>query len=137
MHYAKCFVFDISNKEPVANVSKIYDEKELFAQSFDLIICSHMLEHVSYPMEFMKKFLALMHKDSLLYIEVPFAEFGWREDSDGAKLIHEHINMFKKETFIEMGKVLGLEIIVCEIFSTSKRFGCPKSIRFLAKKVES
>ncbi|ETD27576.1 hypothetical protein HMPREF2087_00494 [Helicobacter canis NCTC 12740] len=66
-------------------------------------------------MEFMKKFLTLMHKDSLLYIEVPYAEFGWREDSDGAKLIHEHINMFKKETFIEMGKVLGLKVLACEI----------------------
>ncbi|MDL0079263.1 methyltransferase domain-containing protein [Helicobacter zhangjianzhongii] len=127
----------MSNKEPVQNISKIQNEDELCTKSFDLIICSHMLEHVSYPMDFMKKFLTLMHKDSLLYIEVPYAEFGWREDSDGAKLIHEHINMFKKETFIEMGKVLGLEIIVCEIFSTSKRFGCPKSIRFLAKKVES
>ena len=115
LHYAKCFVFDISNKEPVQNISKIQNEDELCTQRFDLIICSHMLEHVSYPMEFMQKFLTLMHKDSLLYIEVPYAEFGWREDSDGAKLIHEHINMFKKETFIEMSKVLGLKVLACEI----------------------
>ena len=128
LHYAKCFVFDISNKEPVANVSKIYDEKELFTQSFDLIICSHMLEHVSYPMEFMRKFLALMHKDSLLYIEVPFAEFGWREDSDGAKLIHEHINMFKKETFIEMSKVLGLKVLACEIQSQEFLLGSSSKV---------
>ena len=39
--------------------------------SYDVIITTHVLEHILNPNEFLKTLKGFMHKDSILYIEVP------------------------------------------------------------------
>lgn len=45
--------------------------KELLTQKVDLIICSHVLEHIAYPEKLIKDIFETMHEDSHMVITVP------------------------------------------------------------------
>lgn len=79
-------------------------------------MCSHVLEHVSYPIHIIELLLSLMNAKTFLYIEVPYQNY-WKQSfikrwqhylrkpqllfSRTAQpiFIHEHITMFRKKTF--------------------------------------
>jgi transcription elongation factor Elf1 len=60
--------------EPISNLKVVRTFLEEYEPdvSFDCILCSHVLEHVSNPDEFIKKISSMMHDGSLLYLEVPY-----------------------------------------------------------------
>lgn len=67
------FVYEISGLEPVPGVTRIGTADALRGQTFDLVLCCHVLEHLSDPRTVLDELRPLLRsKDSLLYVEVPF-----------------------------------------------------------------
>lgn len=116
LQYAERFVYEISGVTPIDGIKCIGNEKELETYNWDLIMCCHVLEHVSYPMELLTKIINLMKSGSYLYLELPIdkieksplKEFIRRPKrlaeviSSGTMLVipqmHEHINFFNIKT---------------------------------------
>ncbi len=133
----KNFVIESSSKELMPGVQRIFNLDNIHRP--DLIICSHVLEHVSKPLELIESFLS---KTKSLYLEVPFgvpiisrkrkssilffrkqlktiSPKYWQRDTEpmaGRKSKNtvltqsEHINFFTEETFREIAKRLKLKI---------------------------
>lgn len=97
----KRYVYEIDNIEPIAGVTKV-GKNELNSKKWDLILCTEVLEHVSYPMKIIKELLELLHEGGYLYLDVPYEGKGsssYVEDKQEPFWIHEHINKFRPITF--------------------------------------
>jgi SAM-dependent methyltransferase len=69
-------VFEVSAADPVNGVTKISDEEALSSGSYDLILLSHVLEHVPDPVELLHSLFALLKPGGgALYIEVPHERY--------------------------------------------------------------
>ncbi len=77
---------------------------------FDVIICNNVLEHVTDPLGFLKKFKSLCHKDTVIRIQVP-NDFSWYQGLlKKEQLINReywvappgHLSYFNKENFPEV-----------------------------------
>ena len=133
----KSFVIESSSKELMPGVQRILNLDNV--QRPDLIICSHVLEHVSKPLELIETFLS---KTRTLYLEVPFGvpiisrkrksaihffrkqlktispkywqgdtePMAGRKSQDTVLTQSEHINFFTEETFREIAKRLNVKI---------------------------
>lgn len=94
-------IYDISGVEVCPEGTKVSLD-ECFEHSYDLIVCSQVLEHVSYPFSLLQQIAKLLHcrPKTLLYLEVPLEELFIKPRCDstprgGAKRHwHEHINFF-------------------------------------------
>jgi hypothetical protein len=134
---SKSFVIESSSKELTPGVQRIFNLDNV--QRPDLIICSHVLEHVSKPLELIETFIS---KTRALYLEVPFGvpivsrkrkstihffrkllktinPKYWRGDTepmagrntlDSVLTQSEHINFFTEETFRQIAKRLNIKI---------------------------
>lgn len=124
-----CFVFDVSGRALVDGV----EEWNTTLQSFDLVYCSNVLEHVSDIGEFLSDQL-LRFEFRYLYIEVPYFDANLKKNG---RLItklgwHEHINYFSEQSIIELGNHYQLAV-VAQIKNLVD--GTPKSHGFLLKSV--
>lgn len=63
--------FDIY-KDPSATID-IVDSKDKLEGKFDVITCTHVLEHMPHPIEELDWMVSMLNPDGLLFIEVPFA----------------------------------------------------------------
>jgi hypothetical protein len=130
----KKFCFDLSNNDTVAGVINLKQE-ELFKNKYDLIMVSHVLEHVSYPKEVLCEVSELIQCGSYLYIELPYeraavkevfqGNIGWKGALKGAfkryrpkwlfpsmsfglnPCLHEHINSFNEKSLAKLVSLLG------------------------------
>ena len=91
---------------------------ELTLQTFDVIILSHVLEHVINPRELLSELRRVMNESTVVYIEVPDSEFYLKSSPLWKELYFEHINHFTKFTLHEL---CGIENIRCQLVK-SKRF---------------
>jgi SAM-dependent methyltransferase len=92
----ECYVVDF-NPSPIAGVKRIastLDELKTNEQ-FDIIICSHVLEHVADPVELLTKIRLRLSEKGVLYIEVPVEV--WK-GIPIQKAPVTHVNFFTKES---------------------------------------
>jgi len=88
----KCYLIDYSNN-PIPGVIKLASTLDSFAgrKNFDLIVCSHVLEHVADPVHTLTQLRSLLKPQGSLYVEVPMEI--WKRPP-----IHEepvtHVNFF-------------------------------------------
>ncbi len=68
---AKKYVYDISGVQTPSGVQSISDFTSLQKKYFDFVMCCHILEHLSYPLDMLGKIHQLGNKDTLFYFEVP------------------------------------------------------------------
>ena len=68
---SKKFVYEISNVELLPGINRAFFPSP---DTFDFIICSNVLEHVSYPAETIKMIWDMAHENSIVYLEVPFEQ---------------------------------------------------------------
>jgi hypothetical protein len=108
-------IYDISGIETNGRLRKV--SKETATQNhYDLIVCSNVLEHVSYPSKVLAEIKAVMASTTVLYIEVPLENLV-KANEDGAQLLtkkrhwHEHINFFSKDSLIELVNGSGLSLL--------------------------
>lgn len=94
------YVYDVSGAQTKEGIISITDINKLKNLHWDLIMCNHVLEHISYPMELINNLVSLMPIGGYLYIEVPFEDYMEAIIQTGGVVpIHEHINFFRIETF--------------------------------------
>lgn len=88
------FVYEIQNIDTIENVHKIPDKKELSEYPWDLILCCHILEHISNPMEVITHLLSLLHNGGYFYIEVPCepARKYLVQSHDALNKVHKYMN---------------------------------------------
>jgi hypothetical protein len=138
LNQKKSYVLDVSEYDSLPGIEKISNLSEI--EKVDLVILSHVLEHVSNPMGMLED---LLEHSKLLYIEVPFgcpqpdkakestvkfittllSSFNQRlwssktQASSGKKSLNrvlvqsEHINFFTNETFDGLASRLSASII--------------------------
>jgi hypothetical protein len=66
------FVYDISGIKPMEGITTISDYSLLQNYSFQFVMCCHVLEHISYPLDMLKQILELGDSGTVFYFEVPF-----------------------------------------------------------------
>ena len=79
---------------------------------FDFIIISHVLEHVTNPLDFLKTFLILLKESGYLYIEVPC------KDWEHKNMDEPHLLFFDKNSMIKLAEKLSAEIVFLGYFGT-------------------
>ena len=89
-------------------------------KSFDLGFCTHLLEHLENPLEFLKEVKKLANQKSILYIEVPDHANVIPEDLVTASLYCiQHIHFFSLNSLIHLINQAGWEVLG----ASSKRHG--------------
>ena len=105
-------IYDISDKEVIEG-AKIVTKEQAYENKYDLVVCSNVLEHVSYPHELLEEIIPCMDKSSILYIEVPYEDLVLNEKENlhiKKKHWHEHVNFYSKKSLEYLVKNVGLSI---------------------------
>ena len=101
-------------------------------RTFDLIVCSRVLEHLADPGGVVRGLLAHLNPNGRLYVEVPL------EVWDGAPLPVEpvtHINFFTPGSLRVLAEESGLEVVECaEATYLSEEGGRAPAVRLLARR---
>jgi hypothetical protein len=111
-------VFDISGVAPCPQATAV-TLADCCNYPYDLISCAQVLEHVPYPVDFVRQILTALRPSTLLYLEVPL-EGLFREDLAGLsrgehkRYWHEHINFFSPASFKALALTCGLEIVAAQ-----------------------
>ena len=105
----RCYLVDY-NPQPIAGIVKLGDTLEDLEDdaSFDVILCSHVLEHVVYPSEILDRLSSRLHTGGVLYTEVPFEV--WR----GIPIERDpvtHVNFFNLSNFMALCQRPSLGIV--------------------------
>jgi SAM-dependent methyltransferase len=106
-------IFDISGKTP-AHQFRCVGLSEARSTHYDLIVCSHVLEHVPFPLALLADINTVLHPDTLLYIEVPYEDLMRKrrlEPQLRKRHWHEHINFFSEESLAVLLEQAGLHIV--------------------------
>jgi len=106
-------IYDISNKDVIAGARAV-SKREAHLNKYKLIVCSNVLEHVSYPSDLLSDILKAMDTDSILYIEVPLEEVVLNNKQNLhllKKHWHEHINFYSEKSLHFLVQNVGLEVI--------------------------
>ena len=128
-------IYDISDISVTERFRKVSIETaKLF--SYDLIVCSNVLEHIPYPVHILSEIKSVMTSVSVLYVEVPL-ENHVKEFLDTGQLLekkrhwHEHINFFSENALNILILNMGFNLLSFKI-ETSKQNGKPYSIFMMA-----
>jgi len=79
--------------------------KDITNTKFNLIIISHVLEHIVNPVEFLLELKSLVKKDGFIFIEVP------NNDDFHKKSLESHLTVFNKNAIERLVKEIGMEIV--------------------------
>lgn len=94
---AEKFVYEVSNVPTIEGVSNISEEDIIKNCDFDFVMCCHVLEHVPYPAELIKKLCSYCKEAGYIYLEVPYEAIPF-----AGNYIHEHISVYSTRTFLEL-----------------------------------
>lgn len=120
---ANKYVYDISGIDTVKGVNKIKSFEELLSRRWDFIMCCHVLEHLSYPMDVLNNIISIMPKGAYLYIELPYESYV--ENTDKKALhIHEHINFFRPKTLHKVFESDDYMIIINKLTQNRGLISC-------------
>ena len=133
-------VYEISNIEPTPGVASIRDESQLNQYSY--IQLAHILEHVSRPLEMVRKVSRWLLPGGHLYIEVP-------QDFTNTKLnqlvagtyrgcvpIHEHINLYSPRSVEKLLSSAALQLVKVEAVHLDLGWANTTNIRALGRKAD-
>ena len=112
----KITAYDISGESDVDNIEDLMP-------IYDIVVCSHVLEHVPFPVRELKKIKSKLKKGALLYLELPHEKvmttsYSLLKRIEAKKHWHEHINFFSLEGMKLMSLAAGFE---CLKISSSKK----------------
>lgn len=130
------FVYEISGVETVNGVKSITSKEELTLHQWDLIMCCHVLEHVSFPLDVINEISSIMPKGCYLYIEVPYEDYIERYNDAMTVLIQEHINIFRPKTFQKIFENNGFLILTNRVVEQSSSQTKSKNISCLIQKIK-
>jgi len=112
------FVYDISNVDTLPGVTRIQMESEL--QTYSLVLLAHVTEHVTHPLNLLRKLSKYVEPGGYLYIETPEET----TDEQRAELrrgvarfdlgIHEHINYYCVSAVAALLEAAGFAVVATE-----------------------
>ena len=111
-------VYEVSDIQPVAGVTRIHDESKLGLYS--LVLLSHVIEHATHPVDLVRKVASYVEPDGYLYLETPQEiddrdRVALREGSVQFDIgIHEHINSYCIPAVSALLKSSGLSVVAIE-----------------------
>jgi len=118
-------IYDISGVNVCKEATQV-TYAECLKQSYDLIVCSQVLEHVSFPILLLRKIVEILRlrPHTLFYLEVPLEqifqeECGSLNRGSLKRHWHEHINFFSPVSLLALAKTCGLEIVDSNIMEIS------------------
>lgn len=128
------FVYEISGTAPIAGVTRIESESQL--DRYSLVLFAHVLEHVTHPLDMVRKLKSYVRPGGYLYIETP------QDISDQQRAglqhatarmdigIHEHINYYCVPAVAAVLERAGF--VVAKIESEAIDVGWAKSVHIRA-----
>jgi hypothetical protein len=134
---AEKFVFEISDIEPAPGVRRISDESSL--ETYSYVQLSHVLEHVSEPLQMVRHVSTYLAKDGYLLIEVPqdlssdLIEQLQAGRTDVDITVHEHINNYCLLSVQKLIEAAGLHIVSIDAAPVQTPMANQTFIRALAK----
>lgn len=112
-HAERVDVYDVSQQPVLEGLHSVSREQAL-ANTYSLIVCSHVLEHVPYPADLLWELYPMMGPETICYLEVPHESL-MRASPVEAHLRkrhwHEHINFFSEDSLRHLACNVGLEIV--------------------------
>lgn len=108
-------IHDINSKN--LNVSAKNKLKHI---KYDLIVCRHVIEHVSYPLKTLKEILSCCSSNTILYLEIPYENIIrlGRTHYHEKKIWTEHINLFSEISIKKLLEKLDLHVENLNIYDT-------------------
>jgi len=118
----KIDIYDISDKAVIEGVGRVSLE-EAHNNKYKLVVCSQVLEHVSFPVDVIRSLKRCMDTNSILYIELPCENLIRASDEQANLAIrkkhwHEHINFYTKnslQALLEYSNLTIVELRVAEV----------------------
>lgn len=129
--------YDPANNDEFLTIKGNFDQPP-GGKFFDLITCMHVLEHVNFPCDTIKKALQYLSDTGLMYIEVPLenqVDFNYGGIKSGSHKIHwhEHINCFSKNSIQKLFENLNLTILYISTIDLSDSFRNFTAIQCIVK----
>ena len=125
---ADLYMPNVDTKVDICNMKKAYKD-----ESFDVIICSHILEHVKSDTKAMSELKRILKKDGSLLILVPIIDKDVFDEDVNVKdeaerwrrfAQNDHVRLYSKSDFIKRLKESGLQVKQLK----------PKEVRILSPK---
>ena len=115
-------IYDISNKPVVEGAMRV-GKDAIERIEYDLIVLSHVLEHLPFPANALSEISTVMRKNTVLYIEVPHEDLvrlnsGSRDVHLSKRYWHEHINFFTHDAMRSLLEGCGLEALDVQTIET-------------------
>lgn len=132
------FVYEISIMEPIPCVTRVTSESEL--GTYTLVLLAHVTEHVTHPLQLVRKLSTYVKPGGYLYIETP------QEVSDQQRVelqkdvscldlgIHEHINYYCVPAVRNLLEAAGLQVVAIENEPVDVGWATSVHIRALGRK---
>ncbi|MFC2064943.1 class I SAM-dependent methyltransferase [Chloroflexota bacterium] len=111
----QCYLVDFSPSFDrhiikLSNTINDLDQEE----KFDLLICSHVMEHVSQPLQTLKRLVSHLNEEGWIFIEVPLEI--WKHPPSQTEPV-THINFFTPNSLYNLMILSGLNVKSCELAS--------------------
>lgn len=120
-----CHIVEISGKATLPGTQAI-TPVEALAGDYDLVVISHVLEHLPSPFSLLEVIAPLLRRGARLYVEVPYEKLMSEFNREGSGPLwqtkrhwHEHINFFSKAALETLISRAGLIIDQLEEFQYS------------------
>ncbi len=111
----------VAINKKLKNSECIVEKAETFSsdKKFDIIWLNHVFEHLSQPIEFLKKIKIFLNESGFIFIEVPSVE----KINDYRKFqVVPHAYNYSRQSLINISKKSDYEIIKCDYFRSPTLF---------------
>jgi hypothetical protein len=141
MRDAKVYIYDVSNMPTLPGMQAIARDDQY--APYDLVMCTHVMEHVSEPMQTMHRLASLTAPGGHVYVEVPMdmgfneycaAIFSKTSRNGLPKYQHEHINYYSRTPIVRMVDLAGLTLVSYRLRLIDFGWTRFATIGFLARK---
>ncbi len=116
------YSYDVGEPRQLKNGVQHFDISS--GKTFDIITCSHVLEHVPYPIEFVANLKTHLKSDGVVFFELPLEQIMHPKSSmtlderlHAKRHWHEHINFFSIESLKHVFDNAGFKVSRLEIVS--------------------
>ncbi len=113
---SRCDIVEISGNATLPGTLAV-TPAEALANDYDLVVLSHVLEHLPSPLSLLETVAPLIRRSALLYVEVPYEKLMMELALSGASQSwqtkrhwHEHVNFFSKAALSALANRAGLVV---------------------------
>ena len=117
------------------------EENNFPDNSFDVILASHLIEHLNEPKAFLEETYRILKNNGSLFITTPDIS-GFQSLLFGSRwrsAIFDHLYLFSRRTLSKMLKTIGFKIVSCHSWGGLAAGVAPKTVKkvadFLAKRL--